>query len=90
MAVSRDPHSILTQSIRFLGDDKLTMTLKMLRVGKGLSQTELGKEIGVSQTTISAWEQGLSKPSSRNIYALAQLYAIDPSVIFDALFKQKS
>ncbi len=77
-------------ALRSLGDDKLTMTLKMLRVSKGLSQIELGKEIGVSQTTISAWEQGQTLPSSKNVYALAQLYSVDPSVIFDAIFKQKS
>lgn len=68
----------------------MALTLKMLRVGKGLSQIELGKEIGVSQTTVSVWEKGSTSPSSKNIYALAKLYAVEPSVIFDAIFKQNS
>lgn len=68
----------------------MALTLKMLRVGKGLSQIELGKEIGVSQTTVSAWEKGSTSPSSKNIYALAKLYAVEPSVILDAIFKQNS
>lgn len=65
-------------------------TLKLLRVNKGLNQNELGEKIGVSQTTISAWEQGKSKPSARNIYKLAEIYAVEPTVIFNTLFKQKT
>ncbi|GET06788.1 hypothetical protein SY212_18180 [Ligilactobacillus agilis] len=65
-------------------------TLKLLRVNKGFNQNELGEKIGVSQTTISAWEQGKSKPSARNIYKLAEIYAVEPTVIFNTLFKQKT
>lgn len=62
-------------------------TLKLLRVNKGFNQNKLGEKIGVSQTTISAWEQGKSKPSARNIYKLAEIYAVEPTVIFNTLFK---
>lgn len=65
-------------------------TLKLLRVNKGFNQDELGKKIGVSQTTISAWEQGKAKPSAKNIYKLAKIYAVDPTVIFNTIFKQKT
>lgn len=65
-------------------------TLKLLRVNKGFNQNKLGEKIGVSQTTISAWEQGKSKPSARNIYKLAEIYAVEPTVIFNTLFKQKN
>lgn len=65
-------------------------TLKLLRVNKGFNQNELGEKIGVSQTTISAWEQGKSKPNARNIYKLAEIYAVEPTVIFNTLFKQKT
>lgn len=65
-------------------------TLKLLRVNKGFNQNELGEKIGVSQTTISAWEQGKSKPSAKNIYKLAEIYAVEPTVIFNTLFKQKT
>ena len=71
-------------------DDQMKPTLKLLRVNKGFNQNELGEKIGVSQTTISAWEQGKSKPSARNIYKLAEIYAVEPTVIFNTLFKQKT
>ena len=65
-------------------------TLKLLRVNKGFNQDELGEKIGVSQTTISAWEQGKAKPSAKNIYKLAKIYAVEPTVIFNTIFKQKT
>lgn len=68
----------------------MTMSLKALRVNAQLSQSELGKKLGVSQTSISSWEQGDSIPKSENIYKLAKLYSVNPTVIFDALFKQKT
>ena len=36
------------------------MTLKQLRVNKGLSQVELGNQVGLKQTTISQYENGSS------------------------------
>ncbi|MCC4348434.1 helix-turn-helix transcriptional regulator [Limosilactobacillus reuteri] len=68
----------------------MTLSLKALRSNVNLSQDELGQKLGVSQTTISSWEQGNSIPSSKNIYKLAQLYSIDPTLIFNAIFKQKT
>ncbi|WP_195558411.1 helix-turn-helix transcriptional regulator [Ligilactobacillus salivarius] len=65
-------------------------TLKLLRVNKGFNQDELGEKIGVSQTTISSWEQGKAKPSAKNIYKLAKIYAVEPTVIFNTIFKQKT
>ena len=65
-------------------------TLKLLRVNKGFNQDELGEKIGVSQTTISAWEQGKAKPSAKNIYKLAKIYAVEPTVIFNTIFKRKT
>lgn len=68
----------------------MTLTLKAMRVNQGYSQFELCKKLGVSQTTISSWEQGKTKPNSKNIYELAKIYSVDPTVIFDTVFKQKS
>lgn len=68
----------------------MTFSLRALRVNQGYSQLELSKKLGVSQTTVSAWERGDAEPSSRNIYKLAKLYAVEPTVIFDTLFEQKT
>ena len=66
------------------------ITLKVLRASKNLSQAELGERLGVSQTTITSWETGKTTPNSKNIYELANLYGVEPTVIFNAVFKQKT
>ena len=38
--------------------------IKELRQVNGLTQAEFGKKIGVSQDTISLWEQGKSIPTA--------------------------
>ncbi|MCI5941474.1 MAG: helix-turn-helix domain-containing protein [Ligilactobacillus animalis] len=68
----------------------MELNLKMLRASKNFSQDELAEAIGVSQTTISSWEKGKSVPNAKNIYELAKLYSVEPTVIFNALFKQKT
>ncbi|WP_404387562.1 helix-turn-helix transcriptional regulator [Ligilactobacillus animalis] len=65
-------------------------TLKGLRANKNLSQSELGELLGVSQTTVTAWETGKTVPNSKNVFELAKLYSVEPTVIFNAIFKQKS
>ena len=65
-------------------------TLIFIRVNKDFNLDEHGEKIGVSQTTISAWDQGKAKPSAKNIYKLAKIYAVEPTVIFYTIFKQKT
>lgn len=60
--------------------------LRMLRYSKGLSQKELAKAIGVSQATVTSWEQGKSAPSMRAMKKLTDFYEVDPSVIYYAVF----
>lgn len=64
--------------------------LKVLRVRKGLNQEEMGKQIGISQVTISSWERGDSIPSGKNIKKLADFFGVKPNVIFDAVFYNKT
>jgi DNA-binding XRE family transcriptional regulator len=52
--------------------------LRDLRKEKGINQTELGKEIGVSLRTIISYETGRSYPKKREIYSkLANYFDID-------------
>ena len=48
--------------------------LAVLRVMNGLTQTDVAKEIGVSQGAISAWEQGRKKPTIDKLPLLAKIY----------------
>lgn len=43
-------------------NDELDSELAMLRRYRNISQSELGKVLGVSKTTIHKWEKGLAMP----------------------------
>ena len=50
--------------------------LKELRTEKGLSTLKLGKEIGVSDATISRWENGISNIKSEELIIVAQYFGV--------------
>ena len=50
--------------------------LKELRSEKQVGQTELAKAIGVSNGTISLWENGLREPTLTNLLALAKYFKV--------------
>ena len=49
------------------------MRIKDLRISKSMTMRELGKAIGVSNATISDWENGKVMPSGENLLNLADL-----------------
>jgi transcriptional regulator with XRE-family HTH domain len=49
--------------------------LKIARLAKGLTQKEIAKVLGVGDTAICNWENGLSKPRGR--IAKAYAYILD-------------
>lgn len=50
------------------------MRFKWCRENIELTQTEVAKMLGVSQSTVSMWESGESKPRTEKLVALARLY----------------
>lgn len=50
--------------------------IKELRLERGLGQKELGKLLGVGQTTISAWEMGKNEPDYRSIRTMAEMFGV--------------
>lgn len=48
--------------------------LKALRLSKNLTQGDLAKKLGVSRTTITMWENGLSKPRFDTLVRLTQIF----------------
>lgn len=61
------------------------MTLKQLRVNKGLSQAELGNRIGIKQTTISQYENGSRKPPLSVAKKLSDVLDVTLDDIFGSL-----
>ena len=51
-------------------------TIRDLRKLKKMSQSELAKVVGVSQTTVTAWETGKAEPSSSAISSLADYFDV--------------
>lgn len=50
--------------------------LKELRTEKGLTQTQIAKEIGVSQGTIYFWENSINEPTASYLVRLSKLFKV--------------
>lgn len=55
--------------------------LKYYRLRHGYSQEQLAEQLNVSRQAVTKWENGQSKPSSKNLHALADLYGISTEVL---------
>ena len=50
--------------------------VKKLREQKGLSQAELARQLGITRSSVDAWEMGISVPSTQYIVDLAGVFDI--------------
>ena len=57
--------------------------IKKYRESCGISQKELAKRIGVSNSRISNWEQGINRPDADVIAKLCQALNVSPSELLD-------
>ena len=55
---------------------KIGEIIKELRTERGLSQSALAREIGVSQKAIDYWERGINEPKASYIVALAEFFGV--------------
>ena len=55
--------------------DHIGENIHALRVDKGLSQDELAAVAGVSQTTVSNWEIGLTAPRASSVNAILEAFS---------------
>lgn len=54
----------------------IRMTVRALRVNKGLTQSELAKMLGVNKKTVGAWENGKSMPSLDKVEPLCSILGV--------------
>lgn len=50
--------------------------IKAIREQKGLTQADLAKQLGITRSSVNAWEQGISVPSTQYIVELASLFKV--------------
>lgn len=59
-----------------MGDYMIDERLKKLREQNGMTQADLAKKLGITRSSVNAWEMGISVPSTQYIVELALLYKV--------------
>lgn len=54
----------------------ISKNIKHLREQKKLSQADLAKKLGITRSSVNAWEQGISVPSTQYIIELSELFNV--------------
>lgn len=52
------------------------MELRDMRIATGMSQREVGDELGVGQSTVAMWETGDNRPRPELLPEIARLYRV--------------
>lgn len=50
--------------------------IKLLREQSGKTQAELAKRLGITRSSVNAWEMGISTPSTQYLVELANLFHV--------------
>ena len=50
--------------------------IKMLRENSNLSQTQLAKRLGITRSSVNAWEMGTSAPSTPYLVELSNIFSV--------------
>lgn len=50
--------------------------IKELRECKNITQADLARELGITRSSVNAWEMGISVPSTQYIVELAQIFGV--------------
>jgi len=50
--------------------------IKSLREKQGKTQSELARQLGITRSSVNAWEMGVSVPSTQYIVELAQIFRV--------------
>ena len=63
-------------------DNTVGRNISRLRQINGMSQKQLADELCCTRQRISQWETGSKKPTDEEISALAELFGIEPKILF--------
>lgn len=59
----------------------ISKRIRELRTGLGLTQSEFGDKLSVSQDTVSLWEKGKSAPTAEYIIKLCKAFDVSADYI---------
>lgn len=59
----------------------IAQRIKTLRESKGMTQAELAKQLGITRSSVNAWEMGISVPSTQYVVELSQLFRVSTDYI---------
>lgn len=57
--------------------------IKKLRKTSGITQAELARELGITRSSVNAWEMGVSLPSTMFVIKLAQIFQVSTDYLLD-------
>lgn len=57
--------------------------IKYLREQKGLSQSDLAKQLGITRSSVNAWELGISVPSTQYIVELSGIFKVSTDYLLN-------
>lgn len=50
--------------------------IKHLREQMGLTQSDLAKKLGITRSSVNAWEMGISVPSTQYVVELSEIFKV--------------
>lgn len=57
--------------------------IRMLRERGGMTQSELARRLGITRSSVNAWEMGLSIPSTQYVVELAGIFGVSTDYLLD-------
>lgn len=57
--------------------------IKNARLSCNMTQTEAAKRLGITNTTLSNWENAVSRPDVDMLKSICDLYEINPNYLYD-------
>ncbi len=55
--------------------------IKILREQQNMTQTQLAKHLGITRSSVNAWEMGISVPSTQYVVELANIFKVSTDYI---------
>ena len=55
--------------------------IRQLREDKGLTQADLARRLGITRSSVNAWELGISVPSTQYVVELAQIFKVSTDYV---------